>query len=45
VETGKLKLAENQALLGSLETRYGVDRHIIVAIWGVESNFGVQPGD
>jgi len=45
VETGKQKLVENQALLGSLETRYGVDRHIIVSIWGVESNFGVQPGD
>ena len=45
VETGKQKLVENQALLGALETRYGVDRHIIVAIWGVESNFGVQPGD
>ncbi|MGH6833081.1 MAG: lytic murein transglycosylase, partial [Methyloceanibacter sp.] len=45
VETGKQKLAENQALLGSLETRYGVDRHIIVAIWGVESNYGVQPGE
>jgi membrane-bound lytic murein transglycosylase B len=45
VETGKLKLAENQALVGSLETRYGVDRHIIVAIWGIESNYGVQPGD
>jgi membrane-bound lytic murein transglycosylase B len=45
VETGKQKLVENQALLGSLETRYGVDRHIIVAIWGVESNYGVQPGD
>src|SRR5262245_51135106 len=45
VETGKQKLVENQALLGSLETRYGVDRHIILAIWGVESNYGVQPGD
>jgi peptidoglycan lytic transglycosylase B len=45
VETGKQKLVENQALLGSLETRYGVDRHIILAIWGVESNFGTQPGD
>lgn len=45
VETGKLKLAEYQALLGALENRYGVDRHIIVAIWGVESNYGVQPGD
>src|SRR6185312_670169 len=28
-----------------LETRYGVDRHIILAIWGVESNYGTQPGD
>jgi len=45
VETGKAKLAEYQALLGSLETRYGVDRHVIVAIWGVESNYGTQPGD
>jgi membrane-bound lytic murein transglycosylase B len=45
VETGKQKLGEYQALLGSLETRYGVDRQVIVAIWGVESNYGTQPGD
>ncbi len=45
VETGKQKLGEYQALLGSLETRYGVDRHVIVAIWGVESNYGTQPGE
>jgi membrane-bound lytic murein transglycosylase B len=45
VEIGKQKLVEYQALLGSLETRYGVDRTIILAIWGVESNYGVQPGD
>ena len=45
VEIGKQKLAEYQALVGSLETRYGVDRHIVIAIWGVESNYGVQPGD
>ena len=45
VETGKQKLAEYQALVEGLENRYGVDRHIIVAIWGVESNYGVQPGD
>src|SRR5665648_462598 len=45
IETGKLKLAENQALLQGLEARYGVDRTIILAIWGVESNYGVQPGD
>jgi peptidoglycan lytic transglycosylase B len=45
VEVGKQKLAEYQALLGALENRYGVDRTIIVAIWGVESNYGVQPGE
>ncbi len=45
VEIGKQKLAEHQALLGALESRYGVDRHVVVAIWGVESNFGVQPGE
>ncbi len=45
VETGKQKLVENQALLGSLETRYGVDRYVILAVWGVESNYGTQPGD
>ena len=45
VETGKQKLVENQALLGSLETRYGVDRYVILAIWGVESNYGMQSGD
>ena len=45
IEAGKQKLVDYQALLGSLETRYGVDRHVIVAIWGVESNYGTQPGD
>ena len=45
IQIGKEKLVEYQALLGGLEDRYGVDRTIIVAIWGVESNFGVQPGD
>jgi membrane-bound lytic murein transglycosylase B len=45
VETGKMKLVENKALLDVIEKRYGVDRHIVVAIWGVESNFGTQPGD
>src|SRR5581483_5282811 len=45
IETGKQKLIENKALLDQLEAKYGVDRHILVAIWGVESNFGTQPGD
>jgi membrane-bound lytic murein transglycosylase B len=45
IEMGKQKLEENKALLDAIEKRYGVDRHIVVAIWGVESNYGTQPGD
>jgi membrane-bound lytic murein transglycosylase B len=45
IATGKQKLEENKALLDALEKRYGVDRTIIVAIWGLESNYGTQPGD
>ena len=45
IATGKQMLEENKALLDVLEKRYGVDRTIIIAIWGVESNYGTQPGD
>jgi membrane-bound lytic murein transglycosylase B len=45
ITTGKQMLIDNKALLDQLEAKYGVDRHIIVAIWGVESNYGTQPGD
>ena len=45
IENGKQKLIEYKALLDQLEAKYGVDRHIIIAIWGVESNYGTQPGD
>ena len=45
LEKGKEKLVEYKPLLDALEARYGVDRHILVAIWGVESNYGEQPGE
>jgi membrane-bound lytic murein transglycosylase B len=45
VTTGKQMLADNKALLDQIEKKYGVDRAVVVAIWGVESNFGTQPGD
>jgi len=44
IQIGKQKLVEYQSLLGALENRYGVDRTIIVAIWGVESDFGASLG-
>ncbi len=44
VTDGKAAMARNSAALASAEGRYGVDRHVIAAVWGVESNFGVQMG-
>ncbi len=37
---GRDKLVLHQTLFGALETRYGVDRHILTAIWGLESSYG-----
>ena len=36
--------ARNQALLEQIGARYGVDPHIVVGIWGIESGFGVNKG-
>jgi peptidoglycan lytic transglycosylase B len=38
-------LAENRALLDAIGRRYGVPPRIIVALWGIETNFGKSPGD
>jgi len=43
--TGQEKLVEYKPLLDRIEAKYGVDRHIVVAIWGVESNYGDNKGD
>ena len=40
VATGKQKLAENAAIFNAVEQRYFVDRHILAAIWGLESAYG-----
>lgn len=37
---GKTMLRKYRALLDALERTYGVDRHILVAIWGMESSYG-----
>jgi membrane-bound lytic murein transglycosylase B len=36
--------AEEAALLSAIERKYGVDRHILLGIWGMESNFGKDKG-
>ena len=45
VATGQRKLGEQRAQLARIEQRYGVDRHILAAIWGLESNFGQNMGN
>jgi membrane-bound lytic murein transglycosylase B len=45
IETGRAILKTHRAAFDAVEKAYGVDRHIIAAIWGVESNYGTQIGD
>ncbi len=45
VETGRQMLAQYAPLLSEIETRYGVDRQTVLAVWGMESNFGKRRGD
>ncbi len=40
VKLGKEKAAENSALLGQIERDYGIDRYIMLGLWGMESSFG-----
>jgi membrane-bound lytic murein transglycosylase B len=45
VQTGMEMLAKHKATFDKMEKVYGVDRTIITAIWGVESNYSTQGGD
>lgn len=42
---GRHKLEEWSRVLRVIERDYGVERHVVVAIWGVESNYGKRMGD
>lgn len=45
VERGREMLAKYSAQFGAAERAYGVDRHIIAAIWGAETDYGAIRGD
>jgi len=45
IRLGQAAVREQAALLDEIEARYGVDRHIVVAIWGLESAYGAVRGD
>ena len=45
VEEGLIYLSQHVEIFDRIETEYHVDRHIIAAIWGLESNYGVIRGN
>ncbi|CAG8868412.1 Tn3 family transposase TnXax1 [Pseudomonas fluorescens] len=45
VRQGKALLEENAELLTRIEQRYGVDRQVLVSVWGMESNYGKFQGN
>ena len=44
IAKGRAILAKYAPQFDAVERAYGVDRHIIAAIWGVETNYGTQVG-
>jgi membrane-bound lytic murein transglycosylase B len=44
IAKGKQKLAEHRELLDRIEIEFGVNREVIIAIWGIESRFGTHRG-
>ena len=45
IAVGRARLEQQAPILDAIERKYGVDRHILLAIWGIESNFGLAKGD
>lgn len=44
IEQGKQRLAAHATLLSQVQARLGVDPETVVAVWGVESDYGQNPG-
>jgi len=44
IQTAKNILNENSVLLEKVNTKFKVDKEVLVALWGIETNFGVNKG-
>lgn len=44
IDTGRQKAQDEKKLLDAIEAKYGVDRYVVLGIWGMESNFGKMKG-
>ena len=45
IARGRDLLTQYAQVFAAAERRYGVDRHVVAAIWGVELNYGTMGGD
>jgi lytic murein transglycosylase len=45
IEKGQAKTTEWSDVLARIEATYGVDRYIVLGVWGMETNFGGFTGD
>src|SRR6476469_9114549 len=45
LKAGRELLASHRATFDAVEKAYGVDRNVVAAIWGIESNFGTAIGE
>lgn len=45
IRKGRARYRANRTLLNSVSEQYSIDAQIILAIWGIESNYGATRGD
>lgn len=45
VATGRAMLAQYAGVLSQIEAKYGVDKEVVVSVWGMESSYGERRGD
>ncbi len=45
VSLGRQKLSQYASTLAAIEGRYGVEAHVVAAVWGLESFFGTRRGN
>ncbi len=45
VRTGRAMLARHRATFAAIDARFGVEPHVVAAIWGVETRFGERLGE
>ncbi|WP_204112392.1 lytic murein transglycosylase [Shimia biformata] len=45
VKNGKAALRKHDRVLSQIERKYGVDKEVVTAVWGLESAYGTYRGD